>query len=377
MNKVVLLSALMLIGTGVVIGSESREDSPAVMGGVIERGVGIRDRHRDEHVSGMQRVIAGQTHQLRCQQELIESYERLSRKTLRVLQGLEGQRGTAQGTTQLDTAAHLALDKIEGLLGVGSDDAGEVDIVGKLTRIIAQVKETEIGEMIMDIIPDILGNAPALLQSLASFLREGDDDKGHSEDSSPSSTIAQQLLGIDSWCGEYATWYLAAIMRAGQSTIRREVEPEYSEGMPLIVTMHMMYEQGESSMVRVEVWNRPLGYHNIQQWQYTDGSPQEKTEARHSDNSSYLYEGIDDLTWLVIRTYPETVWETISSGVAEFLEDEGENSDLPSLWLSSDWATGEDMESRKLWIENHMLQGPGEEQAIRAVLAKRISDETT
>jgi hypothetical protein len=153
----------MLIGTGVVIGSESdrgggnlerereREREriePLVVSSeysdteeapieVADRGVviserGIRDRHRDEHVSGMQGVIARQAHQLRCQQELIESYERLSRKTLRVLQGL--------GPTVAELVQ--AVDRPSG--GGGEESAATFDVLTRIDERAERIHRTEV-----------------------------------------------------------------------------------------------------------------------------------------------------------------------------------------------------------------------------------------
>ncbi|MDR1609530.1 MAG: hypothetical protein LBR78_01595, partial [Holosporales bacterium] len=67
------------------------------IGDVVERGVA-------DHVMEMQGVVARQAHQLRCYQEVIESYERLSRRLLRKLEGLES---TAQTTPAVPVAPLL------------------------------------------------------------------------------------------------------------------------------------------------------------------------------------------------------------------------------------------------------------------------------
>ncbi|MDR1609683.1 MAG: hypothetical protein LBR78_02420, partial [Holosporales bacterium] len=69
-----------IIGDEVGVGDEVDEID---IDGVVERGV------RGSYVEDMQGVVARQSHQLRCYQELIESYERLSRKLLRRMEALE------------------------------------------------------------------------------------------------------------------------------------------------------------------------------------------------------------------------------------------------------------------------------------------------
>jgi hypothetical protein len=65
----------------------------------------------------MQRVVARQSHQLRCQQELIESYERLSRKTLKVLQGLgDSDTGVARERTLSELVAEVGSGGVLGTL---------------------------------------------------------------------------------------------------------------------------------------------------------------------------------------------------------------------------------------------------------------------
>jgi hypothetical protein len=69
---------------------------------VVERGVG-----RERYVEDMQRVVARQAHRIGRLEELIESYERLSRKTCKVLQGLGSTEG---GIAREETLVTLAGD---------------------------------------------------------------------------------------------------------------------------------------------------------------------------------------------------------------------------------------------------------------------------
>ncbi|MDR1609378.1 MAG: hypothetical protein LBR78_00790 [Holosporales bacterium] len=130
MNKLVLLSSMVMVGAGVVRGGEYHEHGgnlereriePLVadttgdrditgdevgeidevdIDGVVERGVG-------DHVLEMQGVVARQAHRIGRLEELIESYERLSRKTCKVLQGLGSTEG---GIAREETLVTLAGD---------------------------------------------------------------------------------------------------------------------------------------------------------------------------------------------------------------------------------------------------------------------------
>ncbi|MDR1609831.1 MAG: hypothetical protein LBR78_03195, partial [Holosporales bacterium] len=74
------------------------------IGDVVERGVA-------DHVMEMQGVVARQAHQLRCYQEVIGNYERLSRKTLKVLQGLsDSDAGVARERTLMRLADEVGID---------------------------------------------------------------------------------------------------------------------------------------------------------------------------------------------------------------------------------------------------------------------------
>jgi hypothetical protein len=100
---------------------------------VIERG--IRDRHRDEHVSGMQGVIARQAMEIRGLHELVGEYERLSRKTLRVLQGL--------GDTDTGVARESTLRGLVEEVGYGGEGDSIHQRLDRLGRLITSPTNEE------------------------------------------------------------------------------------------------------------------------------------------------------------------------------------------------------------------------------------------
>jgi hypothetical protein len=160
---------------------------------------GIRDRHRDEHVQEMQEVIARQTQQLRCQQGLLESYERLSRKTLKLLQGL-GERITEQ--------SELRQAKEEGILQAiaqiptgGEVEPAPADVLGK---VIAQAEADEILD----------ANAtpyPLREQLRAAMTRKLGAWKWGQTDNGRICTVCTHVIArfTRSW-GSSAQWYTAA-----------------------------------------------------------------------------------------------------------------------------------------------------------------------
>jgi hypothetical protein len=115
----------------------------------------------------MQRVVARQSHQLRCQQELIESYERLSRKLLRRMGDVGNRLNTIEERlTQADTTTPT--------IPVPTSIALTQAEIAGLNQVIAYTR----AELILNDIPLRTGQREALLSEmsmLGSSLRPDSD----------------------------------------------------------------------------------------------------------------------------------------------------------------------------------------------------------
>ncbi|MDR1609337.1 MAG: hypothetical protein LBR78_00580, partial [Holosporales bacterium] len=195
--------------------------------GVVERGV------RGSYVEDMQRVVARQAHQLRCQQELIESYERLSRKILKALQGgamesaLVALTGDFPSKKSID-GMHRNVRKLmwwveEGGNSVrarlraledrvGQDDALERAVVlPELGEVVERraVEEPDAGETVEveELVP--LSETGSLHQKATTLIRGLDEVRGKLRTlvarvtPPPVGSIMQSIYNVMDWCGRY------------------------------------------------------------------------------------------------------------------------------------------------------------------------------
>jgi hypothetical protein len=250
MNKVVLLSALMLIGTGVVIGSEDggnlereRErieplvvSSEVIRGAeVIERGVGSID----SYVGDMQRRVSVLQEMVERQARVESELCRLMRKLGKRVDGLESAvgRNTDGGDTlslhgrftsletqltqaQLgdDIAKQFTLTDLTAQVGSGDDAATEPTVQGRLTKLAVQVgtdvdtaEETTVQGRLTKLAVQVGTDADAAtettvqgrLEALAAQIGDGTDGEGgdtlslHDRFTSLETKLAQTQLGDD------------------------------------------------------------------------------------------------------------------------------------------------------------------------------------